>query len=81
MRLLAAEPHDFYSPLSVSGTIFSDIVFDGVGLVGFKSRVNAFHWPYTVARYLFVFHSFPFLFFVYIGWYRGAVIIELMGCK
>ena len=46
MRLLAAEPRNIAGvlfPLSVSlWTDLSDLVFDGVGLAGFKSRVNAF---------------------------------------
>ena len=33
---------DFYSPLSVSGTIFAGPVFNGEGLAGFNSSANAF---------------------------------------
>ena len=36
------ELQDFYPPLSVPLEWFTDPVFDGVGLAGFKSGANAF---------------------------------------
>ena len=39
-----------------------------------------FHWTIT-ARSLFVFYCFLFLFFLYMGWYSGVGVFELIGCK
>ena len=50
-------------PLSV--LLWKDLsapVFDGVGLVGFKSKTNYFLWV-KAACSLFIFYCFPFLFF------------------
>ena len=58
----------------------ADHVIDDVRLAGFKSRVNAFYWP----KLLYPFSSsniFRFLFFLSIGWYCGAGIFWLTGCR
>ena len=48
-------------PLSVSfWTDLADPVFDGVGLVGFKSRANAFLWPKLLYPYYSLLLFFPF---------------------
>ena len=69
-----------FIPLSVSlFNDLSDLVCDGVGLAGFKRRVNAFFIG-LAARSLFVSSCFPFLFFHFIGWYCGAWVFGLIGC-
>ena len=47
----------------------ADLVIDGVGLVDFKSKTNAFLLALS-GRYLFVLHCFPFVFFLSMGWYH-----------
>ena len=59
---------------------FADPVLNGVGLAGFKSRANAFSIS-LATRSLFVFHCFPFLFFLCIGQQCGAGVLGLIGCK
>ena len=62
MRLLAAEPHRTFITLSVSlWNDFGDPVFDGVGLVGFKSRAKAFS---ICLAALFSPSVFPFSYFI-----------------
>ena len=69
-----------FIPLPVSlWDDLSDRVFDGVGLVGFKSRANAFLLAYLFAHF-FVSCCFPFLFFHFIGWYCGVGVFRLIGC-
>ena len=58
----------------------ADPVFDGVLLPGFKSRANAFLSTYA-ARAIFVNYCYRFLFFLSIGWYCGAGVFWLIGCK
>ena len=72
-----AVPQDFYSLAVSLWNDLADSVFDGVGLVGFKSRANAFYWP----RSLFIFYCFPCLFVLSLGSYCGAGVIGLIGCK
>ena len=62
MSLLAAEPHITTGLLFPSQYLcgsHADPVFDGVGLVGFKSRANAFiYWPQLLIPFclpLFIF--------------------------
>ena len=50
-----------FVPLSVSlSNDLADPVFDGVGLVGFKSRANDFYWPKLLYQYyrLLLFFTF-----------------------
>ena len=52
MRLHAAEPREHrrtFIPVSVS--LWNDLVFDGVGLAGSKSRPIFFQWPMLLARF------------------------------
>ena len=61
-----------FIPHSVSlWNVLGDIVFDGVGLAGFKSRVNASLLAWA-ALFFFVFHYFLFLFLPFIGWLWGG---------
>ena len=70
MRLLAAEPRSIAGLLFpcqyLCGTIYSDPVFDGVGLAGFKSRANALLLAWQLASFLSpaVFPSFFFILWV-----------------
>ena len=67
-------------PLSVSlWDDLADSVFDDVGLAGFKSRIDVFYG--LSCNNPFVFCCFPFLFFLSIGWYYGAGVFRLIGCK
>ena len=57
-----------------------DPVLEGVVLTGFKSRANDFYGP----KLLDQFSSstvVPFLFFLSRGWYYGAGVFRLIGCK
>ena len=58
----------------------ADPALDGVGLAGFKSRAKFFYWPKQLAPF-YVFYCFTFYFFLSIGWYFGAVVLGLIGCK
>ena len=57
----------------------TDPVFNGVGLAGFKSRVNASLLAKLFAPFL-VSSRFSFLFFQSMGWYCGAGFLGLIGC-
>ena len=53
--------HRTFVPLSVSlWNDLADPVFDGVGLVGFKSRPMLFHWPTLLYPYYSLLLFFPF---------------------
>ena len=69
-----------FIPLSVS--LWNDLanpVFNGVGLVGFKSRANVFLLPKLLYQYYLIeLPIFPFL-FLSIGWYCGALVFGLIG--
>ena len=68
-RCRTSQHRKIYNPLSVSlWNDLADPVFDGVGLAGFKSRVNAFYWPKLLHSF-FSSSIFTFLFFLSIGWY------------
>ena len=67
--------------LSVS--LWNDLanpVFDGVGLAGFKSRVNVFLLTYAAISLLQSSTIFPFFFCLSMGWYCGAGVFGLTGC-
>ena len=66
-------------PLSVSlWNDLSDLVFDGVGLAGFKSRANAF----LLARSTLSFLSPTILSFLPSkGWLYGVVVFGLIECS
>ena len=69
--------------ISLSVSLWNDLadpVFDGVGLVDFKSRANAFLLAYA-ARSLIVSYCFPFLFFLSIGWHCWTWVFGLIGFK
>ena len=53
-------------------------VFDGVGVAGFKSRVNASLLAQAALSLLV--SSTLFLFFLSIGWYCGVGVFGLIGC-
>ena len=55
-----------------------DPVFDGVGLVGFKSRADTFLLAELLASFLF-FYCFPFFVLPSVGWYCGAGVFGLIG--
>ena len=88
MGLLASEPRLTAGPLfycvsverSSWGHIGSLTPFDGVGLAGFKSRVDAFLLVYA-ARSLFVFYRFSLSLHSSKGWYCGAGFVRMIGCK
>ena len=54
---------------------------DNVGLAGFKRRANAFSIGLSYYISLFVFSNFPALFLLFIGWYCGAGVFRLLGCR
>ena len=58
----------------------ADPVFDGVGLAGLKIRANRFLSAF-VGRSHFVYYFSLSLLSVYIGWYRGAGVFGLIGCR
>ena len=58
----------------------ADPVFDGVRLTGFKNRANALLLGYKLLDPILSFTIFPFLFFLSIGWYCGAMVFRLIGC-
>ena len=67
-------------PLSVS--LCHDLshpVFDDVGLTGFKSRANSFHWPKLLTPFSSLLFSLSVL--SYIGWYCWVAVFGLVGCK
>ena len=72
MRHLAAEPCSTAGLLFLSqcpSAIWNDLgdpVFDGVGLVGFNSRANAFYLP----KLLYPYYSVLLLFFSFLSVYR-----------
>ena len=77
MRRLTAD----LIPLSVS--LWNDLanpVFDGVGLAGSKSRANASLLALAALSLLLSSTLFPFLVFLFIGWYCGAGVFGLIGC-
>ena len=55
---------------------FGDNVFDGVGLVSFKSRVDASLLEFAAVSF-FVFHCFHFLHSM--GWHCGVGVLRLIG--
>ena len=55
-------------------------MFDGVGLVGFKSRANSSLLAQAALSLLQYSSCFPFCFFLSIGWYCGAGVFGLIGC-
>ena len=60
--------------ISLSVSLWNDFAypaFDGVELVGFKSRANSFLLA-SAALSIFIYYYFPFLFFLSIGWYCGV---------
>ena len=58
----------------------ADPVFDSVGLAGFKKMANIF--LLSKLHYLFLSSTiFPLIFFLSIGWYCGAVVLGLIGCR
>ena len=59
----------------------ADPVFDGVGLPGFKRRSNALLLAKAALSLPLSSTIFPFLFFLSIGWYCGAVVFGLIGCR
>ena len=71
---------DFYSLLCVPLERSANPVFDGVGLAGSKSRVNASLLALAALSLLLSSTFFPFLFFLSIGWYCGAGVLGLIGC-
>ena len=83
MRFLASEHRRSEGLLFPSQyllwTIFGDPVFDGVGLVGFKSRANVFLLSLAI-RSVFVFCWLQCFFFLSMGWYYGAEVFGLIGC-
>ena len=65
--------HKFFIALSVC--LWNDLanhVFGGVGLVGFKSRANAFSLAKAALSLLSSSTIFSFLFFLYVGRFCGA---------
>ena len=71
-----------FIPLSVS--LWNDLVdpvFDGVGLVGFKSRSNAFLLAQLLSPFSSSTNYFTFLFFSSIGRQCGAGVFGLIGCQ
>ena len=58
----------------------ADHVFDGVGLAGFKSRAYVFYWHKLLYAFL-TSTIFIFIFFMSIGWYCGAGVLGLIGCR
>ena len=70
-----------FIPLSVS--LWNDLVdpeLVGVGLEGFKSRINVFLLAYRLLVPIF-FYCFPFLFFISFDWYYGAGVFWLILFK
>ena len=81
LRCWTSQYRRTFIPISVPlWNYLCDPVFDGVGLVGFKSKVNAFLFA-SAACSLFVFYCFPLVFFLSIGWYCGAGVFGLIWCK
>ena len=58
----------------------ADPLLDGVGLARFKSRRMLIYWHMLLYPFS-SFSSFPFLFFQSIGWYYGAGVFGLIGCR
>ena len=58
----------------------ADLVFDGVGLAGYKIGASAFELAYAASS-IFVFYCFNYLFFLSIGWYCGAGVFRMIMCK
>ena len=78
IRFLAAEPRSTFIPLSVSlRNDLADPVFDGVGLADGAGPM-LYYWP----NYPFLPSTIlPFLFLLSIGWYCGAGVFGLIGCR
>ena len=80
LRCRTSQCHRTVVPFSVS--LYNDLadpVFDGVGLVGFKSSANAFfYWPKLLYPYsnLLLFS----LSIISVYWYCGAGVFGLIGC-
>ena len=73
--------HRTFIPLSVSlWKDLADPVFDGVGLVSFKSRANVFFIGLSCSILQQSSTIFPFLFFLSIGGYCRAGVFGLTGC-
>ena len=68
--------------ISLSVSLWNDLgnlVFDGVGLAGFKSRPTLLYWP----KLLYPYYSlplFPVSLLLSIGWYCGAGVFGPIGC-
>ena len=70
-----------FMPLYVSlWNDFSDPVFDGVGLAGFKSRANAFLLALSALSVLYPTILF-FFFLRSMGWLCGVGVFGLIGCS
>ena len=86
-RYTYAPSHYRRTFIPLSGSLWDDIlhpVFDGVELVGFNNRANAFLLALATCSLLSS-TVFPFLFFIShflsIGWYFGAGVFGLTGCR
>ena len=60
---------------------FTDPVFDGVGLAGFKSTANAFFYLSKLLDPFFVFYCLLFLIFLPIYLLLWAGVFGLIGCQ
>ena len=68
--------------ISLSVSLWNDLanpVFDGVGLMGFKSRANVFFIGLSCSVLTIIF-SFSLLFFLFIGCFCGVGVFGLIGC-
>ena len=67
-----------YVHLSVSlYNDLADLLFDGVGLAGFKSMANSFFISFFVLFYCSLPFCLRFFFFLFIGWYFRAGVFGL----
>ena len=81
MCFLATKPHSTVGLLLPSECLCVMIlltVFDGVRLIGFKCKANAYFIGHA-AHSLFVFYHFLFLFIITKGWHCGAEAFLLIG--
>ena len=76
-RCRTSQYHMTFIPISVSlWNDLANLVFEGVGLAGFKSMENAFLLAQAALSLLWSSTIFPFLFFLSIGWYCGAGVSD-----
>ena len=69
--------------ISLSVSLWNDLadpLFDGVGLAGSQSRVDAFSLA-TDVSFFFIFYCCSFLSSISIGWYCGARAFGLKWCQ